>query len=61
MFNVVDNNMFVSTFVLYAILESVEMGAISLQDESFNNAIDAILSYHDNNHAKGVPIYSFWP
>ena len=60
-FNLADNNMFVTNFVLYAILESVEIGAIELQGESFRDAINAVLSFHDKNYGDNVPIYSFWP
>ncbi|KAL4512370.1 hypothetical protein ABPG72_005372 [Tetrahymena utriculariae] len=55
-----DNNMFVSNFVLMALLDSYELRTIDLQLEEFEWTIDAILEFRDKNKEQGIPVYSFW-
>eukprot|EP01016_Furgasonia_blochmanni_P052008 TRINITY_DN8250_c0_g1_i8.p1 TRINITY_DN8250_c0_g1~~TRINITY_DN8250_c0_g1_i8.p1 ORF type:complete len:654 (+),score=154.63 TRINITY_DN8250_c0_g1_i8:86-1963(+) len=60
-FNVYDVNMFVSNFALLAILESSELGVLNPDKTAFTEAVKAIVTFKDKNHADGVPIYTFWP
>lgn len=70
-FNVDDNNMFVTNFVLMNLLETQDFGKIDLDEDSFLEALEAILTFKDknfvfifaNNYIKDddLPIFSFWP
>lgn len=62
-FAIPDSNMFVTTFILSALLEAASLDAIELapDDQSFHLALDAVLSFKDKNRPAGVPVYSFWP
>ena len=51
--------MFVTNFVLHAIIESMELGAINVDVESVNEGVQAILSFKDKNFPEGIPIYNF--
>ncbi|KAG2375253.1 hypothetical protein C9374_009876 [Naegleria lovaniensis] len=65
-----DLNMFVTNFVVLAQIESQYLIENSkyrkqlsdvLEMSSLDIAIQAILSYHDNNFNASVPVYNFWP
>jgi len=55
-----DNNGFVTLFVLQTLLESFELGTISLQDSQLVDSILAVIEHRDKNTPLGTPIYSFW-
>ena len=58
---ITDMNMFVTNFVVYALLESYEYKGIKQLDKtSLENALTAILDFHDNNYDTKIPIYTFW-
>eukprot|EP01016_Furgasonia_blochmanni_P056458 TRINITY_DN962_c0_g1_i3.p2 TRINITY_DN962_c0_g1~~TRINITY_DN962_c0_g1_i3.p2 ORF type:complete len:662 (+),score=186.69 TRINITY_DN962_c0_g1_i3:110-2095(+) len=59
--SIYDMNMFVSNFVVMAILDAVDLGTIQADASSVTEAIEAILRYKDKNSAEGIPIYTFWP
>jgi hypothetical protein len=61
MVSVSDNNMFVSNFVILAILDSFELSGLQVNKESLKDAVTAILSFQDKNYASKTPIYNFWP
>jgi len=46
---IVDNNMFVTNFVLYSILECYKLGTVEIHDKSFEHAYEAILKFIDKN------------
>eukprot|EP01132_Coremiostelium_polycephalum_P010103 gene10103-12392_t len=60
-FEIPDANMFVTNFVVYTLLESQRLGTIQVEQSVINNAIDAILTFKDQNSPKGSPIFTFWP
>ncbi|EWS75435.1 hypothetical protein TTHERM_000985179 (macronuclear) [Tetrahymena thermophila SB210] len=55
-----DSNMFVTNFVLSAMLDCAELGTIEIDQEKFEESIDAILQFRDKNQKEGIPSYSFW-
>ena len=55
-----DNNAFVTLFVLQALLESYELGAVSIEDSQLVDSILAVIEHRDKNTPIGTPIYSFW-
>ncbi|KYQ99756.1 hypothetical protein DLAC_03700 [Tieghemostelium lacteum] len=61
LFQVPDSNSFVTNFVSYTLLETERYGAIQISEGVIENAINVILSYHDNNQPDYVPAYTFWP
>jgi hypothetical protein len=55
-----DMNMFVTSFVAYAILETYNYEGIKeLDTESFNSALNQLLNFKDKNY-DDVPFYTFW-
>ena len=46
---IIDNNMFVTNFVLYSIFECFQLGTIQPNSENVELAIDAILEFQDKN------------
>ncbi|GAM17627.1 hypothetical protein SAMD00019534_008020, partial [Acytostelium subglobosum LB1] len=56
-----DSNMFVTTFMLYTLLESQRMGTISGDAHMIDLAVEALISYSDGNSPQGSGIYTFWP
>eukprot|EP01016_Furgasonia_blochmanni_P053110 TRINITY_DN853_c0_g1_i10.p1 TRINITY_DN853_c0_g1~~TRINITY_DN853_c0_g1_i10.p1 ORF type:complete len:662 (+),score=259.08 TRINITY_DN853_c0_g1_i10:144-2129(+) len=59
--SVYDVNMFVTNFILMAILEAIDLGTIPADTASITEAVQAILNYKDKNIADGIPMYTFWP
>jgi hypothetical protein len=56
-----DMNMFVTSFVSYALLETYNYGGIEMLDmESLNEALRQLLNFLDKNYNEEVPIYTFW-
>ncbi|KAL4496470.1 hypothetical protein ABPG72_014700 [Tetrahymena utriculariae] len=55
-----DSNMFVTNFVLSALLDCAELGTIEIDQDMFEESIDAILEFRDKNQQEGIPSYSFW-
>ncbi|EAR91824.2 hypothetical protein TTHERM_00985180 (macronuclear) [Tetrahymena thermophila SB210] len=55
-----DSNMFVSNFVLSALLDCAEFGTIQIDQDLFEQTIDTILEFRDKNQKEGIPSYSFW-
>lgn len=44
-----DSNMFVTNFILSALLDCAEFGTIKLDQDKFEESIDAILDFRDKN------------
>ncbi|EFA74849.1 hypothetical protein PPL_11883 [Heterostelium album PN500] len=61
MFAIPDSNMFVTTFVVYTLLQSERIGFIKLNETMMDMAVDAILTYHDKNSDSDSGVYTFWP
>ncbi|KAL4433134.1 hypothetical protein ABPG74_010829 [Tetrahymena malaccensis] len=57
---VVDNNMFVTNFILLGLIEASELGYLELDMETIEQNIEALLKFQDKNYASNVPIYNFW-
>lgn len=55
-----DSNMFVSNFVIYALLESYEYGGLIIDNKSLKLGLSAIMEFLDKTYDKKVPIYTFW-
>ncbi|KAL4486863.1 hypothetical protein ABPG72_009627 [Tetrahymena utriculariae] len=55
-----DSNMFVTNLVLSALLDCAELGTIEIDQDMFEESIDAILEFRDKNQQEGIPSYSFW-
>jgi hypothetical protein len=49
-----DNNMFVTSFVLYSLLEAEKYGQIKIDESSFNEALQSLLTFQDKNYPKGI-------
>eukprot|EP00762_Andalucia_godoyi_P005766 ANDGO_06392.mRNA.1 hypothetical protein len=62
-FKILDNNAFVASFVLDALLQAHALGTITLQEEEeVLPTIQSILSFKDKNMPNpNVPLFSFWP
>ena len=60
-FRVPDSNMFVTSFVLYGLLEASELKTIKIDDHQFSQSLMAIDQFRDKNSPSGLPQYSFWP
>lgn len=58
--NIPDNNMFVTSFVLYSLIEANLLKEIEIDKKSFEEAVRAILLFQDKNYDKDIPIYTFW-
>ena len=55
-----DDNMFVTNFVLYGLLEAKELGTVKVDEHKFSESLVAISSYRDKNIPDGIPQYAFW-
>lgn len=55
-----DKNMFVTNFILYSLLESINLGTIDYDKDSISKTVNALLQFRDKNSDDGVPIYNFW-
>jgi hypothetical protein len=55
-----DENMFVTNFVLYGLLEAESLCTLKT-DQRFNRSLQTIASFRDKNQPEGVPQYTFWP
>eukprot|EP01133_Synstelium_polycarpum_P009146 gene9146-10731_t len=60
-FAIPDSNMFVTSFVVYTLLQSQKMGTIQPDVEVIDSAVEAITTYSDKNGVSGHGIYNFWP
>ena len=62
-FHIYDNNQFVSTFVLFSILESYEYGMLDLDTDSVDSTVISLTdNFIDKNQPNpGTPAYTFWP
>eukprot|EP01116_Phalansterium_solitarium_P003926 TRINITY_DN14774_c0_g1_i1.p1 TRINITY_DN14774_c0_g1~~TRINITY_DN14774_c0_g1_i1.p1 ORF type:complete len:644 (+),score=221.97 TRINITY_DN14774_c0_g1_i1:909-2840(+) len=62
-FAVPDSNMFVTTFVVTALLEAHQLGTIDLQphEKAIAMSLQAVASFQDKNRPPNVPSYVFWP
>jgi hypothetical protein len=57
---VLDLNNFVTSFVLMNLLEVNELSGIELDQTSFKNGLEALLSFRDKNYSPKIPVYTFW-
>jgi hypothetical protein len=53
--------MFVSSFVLYGLLEAQSLGTIQIDDHKFSSSLESITQFRDKNLPDGIPQYLFWP
>lgn len=53
--------MFVTSFVLFGLLQAKQLGTIKVDDHLISVSLNAISSYKDKNIPEGIPQYSFWP
>lgn len=44
-----DNNMFVTNFVLYSLIECKELGTIDFDEEYIEDSFSALLGFRDKN------------
>ena len=44
-----DINMFVTSFVLFGLLEAKELGALKIDEHKFSQSLESILDFHDKN------------
>ena len=56
-----DNNMFVTNFVLSALLDIHEMGMLDIEEKDLALGFGALLKFRDKNRPEGLPLYNFWP
>lgn len=56
-----DNNMFVTSFVLYSLIETAELETIQLDDHLISMSLETLATFRDKNTPYGVPQYNFWP
>jgi hypothetical protein len=52
--------MFVTSFVLYGLLEASRLGTIALEQHRFSASLQALTHFRDKNTEFGLPQYSFW-
>ena len=53
--------MFVTSFVLYGLLEAEQLGTITIDHHLFSRSLQTIGSFRDKNSKFGIPKYTFWP
>lgn len=53
--------MFVSSFVLYGLLEAESLGTIKIDHHKFSQTLESITQFRDKNTPPGIPQYLFWP
>jgi len=56
-----DNNMFVTSFVLYSLFETAELETIQLDHHLISMSLETLSTFRDKNTPYGVPQYNFWP
>ncbi len=56
-----DENMFVTSFVLYGLLEAEQMGTVQIDHHLFSRSLQTLGSFRDKNSKFGIPKYTFWP
>lgn len=56
-----DNNMFVTSFVLYSLIETAELETVRLDDHLISMSLETLATFRDKNTPYGVPQYNFWP
>jgi hypothetical protein len=59
-FYLVDENMFVTNFVLYGLLEADQLSTIKINQTKFRESLEAMSKFRDKNSSDGVPKYCFW-
>jgi len=69
-FKILDINMFVTNFVVLTQIESQQLMENTkyahkvtdiIDKDRLQMAVEAILSFHDDNFNQSVPVYNFWP
>lgn len=58
--NIPDKNMFVTNFILYSLLEAIDLNTVQYDAKVISKAMNAILEFRDKNKEDGVPVYNFW-
>ncbi len=53
--------MFVTSFILYGLVEAKELGTVSPDEHMVSESLMAIASFRDKNVPEGIPQYAFWP
>ncbi|KAL0251765.1 hypothetical protein GEMRC1_000977 [Eukaryota sp. GEM-RC1] len=65
LFNIYDNNAFVTSFVIHSVVETLELDPHALDLRSaqalVKEATTAILRFQDKNQDSTVPTFCFWP
>lgn len=52
--------MFVTSFVLYGLIEAQELGTIKIDSHQFSESVMALSKFKDKNIPDGIPQYNFW-
>jgi hypothetical protein len=60
-FKIDDENMFVTSFVLYGLLEAEQLGTLEADHHLYSRSLQTLASFRDKNQPFGVPQYTFWP
>ena len=58
---VLDENMFVTAWILEILLEAQEQNMITLPASQVQMAVTTLLGFRDQNYPAPAPVYSFWP
>ena len=59
-FKLDDSNMFVTSFVLYGLLEAQQLGTVDIDEHKFSESLMALIGFKDKNVKDGIPQYNFW-
>eukprot|EP00761_Pharyngomonas_kirbyi_P012945 gb/GECH01012972.1/.p1 GENE.gb/GECH01012972.1/~~gb/GECH01012972.1/.p1 ORF type:complete len:670 (+),score=136.54 gb/GECH01012972.1/:1-2010(+) len=60
-FRIPDMNMFVTSFVLTALAEAEQLGAVQPDPDLMAQGINAMATFHDSNRDADTNAYCFWP
>ena len=60
-FKIDDENMFVTSFVLYGLLQAEQLGTVEADHHLFSRSLQTLASFRDKNQPFGIPQYTFWP
>ena len=59
-FKLDDSNMFVTSFVLFGLLEAQQLGTVDIDEHKFSESLMALVGFKDRNVQSGIPQYNFW-
>lgn len=52
--------MFVTSFVLFGLLEAQQLGTVNISEHKVSQSLEALNDFQDKNVQKGIPRYVFW-